>query len=87
VQLNSFLVAAADALPEPARVGLPDVPLRHEATLAAMLERPQPLTRELMESGEIVTDAHSSATWDIALSQIAYRRAIVETVPKAFLVN
>jgi spermidine synthase len=87
VQINSFLVAAVNPLPTPGRVDPGNVPLRHEAELAAMLERPQPLTRELLGLGEIVTDAHSAATYDIAQSQIEYRRSIVRSVPKAFLVN
>ena len=87
VQLNSFLVASAAPLPEPERVRLDDVPARHESTLTEMLERPQPLTRELMEAGRVVTDARSAAAYAIARAQLAYRKAIVEAVPKAFLVN
>jgi spermidine synthase len=87
VQVNSFLVASASALAAPERVRLPDVPLRHEAALTAMLEQPQQLTRELLQRGAIITDAHSTAAWDIAQSQIAYRKSIVESVPKAFLLN
>ena len=86
-QLNSFIVASGNALSTPERVVLGDVPPRHETALADMLERPQPLTRELLERGEVVTDAHSAAAYDIARSQIAYRKSIVESVPAAFLVN
>ena len=86
-QLNSFLVAAAAPLGSPERVHLDDIPARHDAALSDMLERPQPLTRELMENGRVVTDAGSAAAYAIARSQLAYRKAIVESVPKAFLVN
>ena len=87
VQLNSFLVAGAAPLATPEHVLLSGVPARHEADLAGMLEEPQPLTRELLENGQIVTDARSVAAYDIAGSQIAYRKSIVRAVPRAFLVN
>ena len=57
------------------------------ATLTDMLEQPQPLTRELLEYGRIVTDAGSVTAYAIARAQLDYRKAIVEAVPKAFLVN
>jgi hypothetical protein len=87
VQLNSFLVAGVTPLAAPEHVRLADVPARHESDLAEMLERPQPLTRELLEDGQIVTDARSAAAYNIAQSQIAYRESIVKAVPRAFLVN
>lgn len=86
-QINSFLVASAEPLAAPQTVRLDDVPMRYDADLALMLERPQALSRELLERGEIVTDARSAAAYDIAQSQIVYRRSIVEAVPRAFLVN
>jgi len=52
-----------------------------------MLEQPQPLTRELLEFGRVVTDAGSVTAYAIARAQLAYRKSIVEAVPKAFLVN
>ncbi len=73
--------------PAPERVQLDDVPARHESALVDMLERPLPLTRELLEAGRIVTDAGSTAAYVIARAQLAYRKAMVEAVPKAFLVN
>jgi spermidine synthase len=87
VQLNSFLVAGVTPLSAPEHVRLADVPARHESDLAEMLEQPQPLTRELLGDGEIITDARNAAAYDIAQSQIAYRESIVKAVPKAFLVN
>jgi spermidine synthase len=86
-QLNSFLVAAPAPLGDPERVHLEGVPARHEPTLTDMLEQPQPLTRELLEYGRIVTDAGSVTAYAIARAQLDYRKAIVEAVPKAFLVN
>ena len=85
--MTSFLVAAADPLPAPHGVRLRDVPLRHDEDLSSMLKRPLPLSRELLEHGAIVTDAHSAAAYAIAQSQLAYRKSIVTAVPKAFLVN
>ena len=86
-QVNSFVVASAEPLPAPQAVRLDDVPMRHDADLARMLERPQALSRELLERGEVVTDARSAAAYDIAQSQIDYRRSIVGAVPPAFLLN
>ena len=73
--------------PRPSACSSTTCPPRHEAALADMLERPLPLTRELLEAGRIVTDAGSTAAYVIARAQLAYRKAIVEAVPKAFLVN
>jgi len=87
VQLNSFLVAGAAPLPAPEHVPLTGVPARHEADLADMLERPQALTRELLDDGEVVTDARSVAAYVIAQSQLAYRKWVAQAVPGAFLVN
>jgi spermidine synthase len=86
-QLNSFLVAAATSLEAPERVHLDNIPAGHARSLASMLERPQPLTRELLEAGRIVTDAGSAGADATARAQLAYRKAIVQSVPKAFLVN
>ncbi|HKA42743.1 MAG TPA: fused MFS/spermidine synthase [Burkholderiales bacterium] len=87
VQVNSFIVASANPLRSPERPRLTDIPLRHDSVLAEMLERPQALTRELLGRGQVVTDARSAAAYDIAQSQIRYRKSIVESVPPAFLVN
>ncbi len=84
---NSFLVAGAAALPEPQPVKLDYVPPRHADTLDAMMMRPLMLNRGLLEHGEIVTDARNRAVHDIAESQITYRRAVVQSLPAAFLVN
>mgnify|MGYP001034331087 CR=1 FL=1 len=54
---------------------------------AVLMLQPQVLHRELLKDGEIVTDARNLALHDVAESQIAYRRAVVEAVPPAFLVN
>jgi len=52
-----------------------------------MLARPMTLDRGLLQNGEIVTDARSRALHDVAESQIVYRRAVVQSLPAAFLVN
>jgi len=41
----------------------------------------------LLRDGEVVTDARNRALLDIAESQIDYRRAVVRSLPAAFLVN
>ena len=87
LHVNSFIVASATALPEPKEVALDHVPLQHAAALATMIARPQALHRGLLKDGAIVTDARNRALHDIAESQIIYRRAVVESVPAAFLVN
>ena len=87
LHVNSFIVAGAAALPQP-REAVPDgVPAQHAGALAAMMAQPQALHRGLLKDGEIVTDARNRALHDVAESQIAYRRAVVEAVPAAFLVN
>jgi spermidine synthase len=87
VHINSFIVAGAAALRAPQPVRLDGVPPQHAATLEAMLARPLAVSRGLLEDGEIVTDARNRATHDIALNQLIYRRAVVESLPPAFLVN
>ncbi len=85
--INSFIVAAANALPEPKDPRLDYVPPQHSEALAAMLVQPQALHRGLLKDGEIVTDARNRAVHDVAAGQLVYRRSIVEVVPPAFLVN
>jgi spermidine synthase len=85
--VNSFIVASANALPEP-RPTLPkDVPPQFAGALDGMLMQPMALNRGLLESGEIVTDARASVAHDIARNQLSYRRGVVEALPAAFLVN
>jgi hypothetical protein len=52
-----------------------------------MLARPLTLDLGLLRDGEIVTDARNRALLDIAESQIAFRHAVVRSLPAAFLVN
>ena len=85
--VNSFIVASAGALPEPRPVSLRDVPPQFSGALDAMLMQPISLNRELLERGEVVTDARSSVAHDIARNQLSYRRGVVEALPAAFLVN
>jgi len=87
LHINSFIVASATVLPEPKEVALDHVLPQHSAALAAMIARPQALHRGLLKDGEIVTDARNRALHDVAEGQIIYRRAVVESVPAAFLVN
>ncbi|MBI3043645.1 MAG: fused MFS/spermidine synthase [Betaproteobacteria bacterium] len=85
--INSFIVAGVAALPEPQPVKLDYVPPQHAETLDDMMTRPLTLNRGLLEDGEIVTDARNRAVHDVAESQLIYRRAVVESLPPAFLVN
>ena len=85
--MNSFIVAGTRPLPEPQQILLDYVPLQHTAALDIMLARPMTLDRGLLQNGEIVTDARSRALHDVAESQIVYRRAVVQSLPAAFLVN
>lgn len=87
LHINSFIVAGARALPEPKPVQLDQVPPQHAEALAEMITRPQTLNRGLLKDGEVVTDARNRALHDVAESQILYRRAVVQSVPAAFLVN
>jgi spermidine synthase len=87
VHINSFVVASAEILPAPARVTLDYVPERHNDALWAMLASPRPLDQQLLAGGKIVTDAHNVAVHDSAMTQVIYRRAIIEAQPPAFLLN
>jgi len=85
--VNSFVVAALRPLPEPRKVVLDYVPPRHSEALAAMLSRPQTLHHDLLDHGEIMTDAYNRAVHDMAESQLTYRQDVVRALPAAFLVN
>jgi spermidine synthase len=85
--VNSFIVAGSAALPVPLAVNLDHVPPQHADSLYEMMLRPFTLNRELLQDGEIVTDARNRALHDMAQGQIYYRRAVVQALPAAFLVN
>lgn len=85
--VNSFVVAAAEPLPETARVSLSDVSPRQAQTLWNMLSAPVSLTAELFAGGEIVTDAVNPGAHAFAEMQLVYRRSVVSSVPAALLVN
>ena len=87
VHVNSFIVAGAVPLPAPRPVAVDGVPPQHSESLAGMLKQPQALSRSLLKDGEIVTDARNRAVHDIAQGQLIYRRAVVESLPPAFLIN
>jgi len=85
--VNSFVVASAGTLVPPSPVRLREAPPRHAAMLQTMLERPNKLDADTLRRGAIITDARNSISLDIADAQMAYRRLVIETVPRAFLVN
>ncbi|MGH8635283.1 MAG: fused MFS/spermidine synthase [Burkholderiales bacterium] len=85
--VNSFIVASTRPLPEPQQILLDYVPLQYTTALDFMLARPMTLDLGLLRNGEVVTDARNRALHDVAESQIAYRRAVVQSLPAAFLVN
>ena len=85
--VNSFVVASAARLVPPAPLRLHDAPPRHAAALRAMMERPNKLDSDTLRRGAIITDARNSLSLDIADAQMAYRRLVIETVPRAFLLN
>lgn len=85
--INSFVVAGAEPLAAPVKVTLDYVPERHSEALWAMLARPVPLNASLLAGGVVVTDARSAAALDTAMSQIIYRRAVVEALPEKLLLN
>ena len=87
LHINSFIVAAASPLPEAAPVELAGVPEQYTGMLYDMMRQPLALNRGLLKDGEIVTDARNRAVHDVAGSQVLYRRAVVGSVPPAFLVN
>ncbi|HJQ64130.1 MAG TPA: fused MFS/spermidine synthase [Burkholderiales bacterium] len=87
VQLNSFVVAAPRALPRPVKVTLDYVPAHHADTLWSMLANPRPVDQEMTDGGRIVTDALNAAAHDFALTQLGYRRSVVEAMPPALLLN
>ena len=80
-------LAAATPLPSPAADDLAHVPLRHLATLAAMLKKPIALDQQLLAHGRVVTDADNPAAADFAASQLINRRYVIEAMPRAFFVN
>jgi spermidine synthase len=85
--VNSFIVAGDTPLAD-ARPAAPEgLPVEHAATFDAMMARPISLDRGLLGDGEVVTDARNRALHDVARGQLIYRRAVVESLPPAFLVN
>lgn len=87
VHINSFVAASRTPLPERHAVLFDSVPDEHRSTLFDMLARPVPLSPSLLEGGQIVTDAHNAAARDLAATEVVYRRAVVESVPAALLLN
>ena len=85
--VNSFVVAGSAPLAAPAGADLAHVPLKHLATLAAMLRNPIPLDQQLLAHGRVITDASNPVAMDLADSQLINRRYVVEALPPAFFVN
>jgi spermidine synthase len=85
--VNSFVVASAQPLPAAAGADLAKIPGRLHATLAAMLQRPQPLNQQLLRDGRVISDANNPVAADMASSQLVNRRHVVEALPAAFFVN
>jgi SAM-dependent methyltransferase len=86
-QVNSFVAASAVPLRERRPVVFDEVPGRYRETLFDMLARPVPLGPALFAGGTILTDARNAAAHDLAVTETVYRRAVVETVPAALLLN
>ena len=87
--MNSFLVAAAAPLRRrPSACSSTTCRRATKPALADMLERPQPLTRELLEAGgeSSPTRAQHGGLRHRAERSSPTAKAIVEAVPKAFLV-
>lgn len=87
VHINSFVVAGAEPLPAPARITLDHVPERHNASLWEMLAKPLPPDSVPFAQGRIVTDARNAASYDMATTQLVYRRAVVQALPPQLLLN
>ena len=87
VHVNSFVVASAQPLPQPAKVTFDYVPPQHRDTLWNMLSAPVPLTPNLFEGGRIVTDAVNPAAHDFAQTQLIYRKSVVEGLPPEMFLN
>ncbi|MGH8618301.1 MAG: spermidine synthase [Burkholderiales bacterium] len=85
--VNSFVVAAAQRLPEPVQVSLLDMPETFSPVIADMLARPRPLDRELLEHSRQVTDALNPVSIDFARGQARHRKGVIDSVPAAFLFN
>jgi hypothetical protein len=87
VRLNSFVVAGAAPLPSPVHVTLDDVPSIHGDTLWTMLAHPRPVDAGMTKGGRVVSDAVNAGALDFALTQLGYRRAVVESLPARLLLN
>ncbi|MBX3661061.1 MAG: fused MFS/spermidine synthase [Burkholderiales bacterium] len=85
--INSFLVAAPAPLPTAQRVTLSGVPERHAGTLWDMLARPRAVDAGLTAGGKVIRDAWNEAALEMAGSQAAFRRGVLENSPPALLMN
>jgi spermidine synthase len=85
--INSFIVAAAAPLTDPVKVTFDYVPSQHDTMLWDMLAKPTDLSAKLFDGGKIISDAWNPAAFELANSQMIYRRSVVEGMPAAFLLN
>jgi spermidine synthase len=84
--INSFIVASAQALPAMRPVTLADVPSQHAATLWDLLAQARPAAA-YAEGGRVISDAWNPAGFDLAQSQAAFRRGVLDNAPPALLLN
>ena len=85
--INSFIVARATPLPDPAGDGLNHVPPKHLQTLTYMLQNPVPVDQRILAGGRIITDANNPVARDFAETELINRRYVVEALPGAFFMN
>lgn len=85
--INSFIVAGTTPLPAPIRITIDYVPPQHDTILWDMIAKPAELTAKLFGGGKIISDAWNPAAFELANSQMIYRRSVVEGMPAAFLLN
>jgi spermidine synthase len=84
--INSFIVAAASPLPPLRPVTMTGVPEQHAGTLWDLLARGRPAA-DYAAGGRVISDARNPAGFDLALSQAAFRRGVLEYAPPALLLN
>lgn len=84
--INSFIVAAATPLPAMRPVTLTDVPEQHAGTLWDLLAQARPAA-DFAAGGRVISDAWNPVGFDLAQSQAAFRRGVLEHAPPALLMN
>jgi len=87
MQVNSFVIAAAEPLANPVAVDLADTPLEISDKLTAILRNPRPLDQALLDGGRVMSDARNPVSGDIARAQLRYRQRLVREMPAAYLLD